>query len=479
MNYTFPIQFPRPNQRLPRTKAKAEPKLWTFFLLLFVVLHVPLGFAFKLVPYLSTLHAAVSLAISLMFVIKRYPIGWVVAGCAYIVGAEAVWRMTDALVPYEFGKYAVLLVMATAILNDRPRVGGQLPILYAALLVPGALLTIIAVPDFGPLRQILSAELSGPACYVACGLFLLGRTMSRNDVLRCLVAILAPIATVTAITFFGIRTADIQFGASSNDAASGGFGPNQVAAALGLGMLACFLLLTSRLGGLMMKVTVIGLLVWFGIQAALTFSRSGLYYSVASMLAGAAFLVTDVRRFVMVLVLGLILFGLGRFVIGPQLSAFTGGAIEDRFASTDLTGRGDLMKGDLIVFLHHPLLGVGVGLARQERTEAVGLSRRNHTEYTRLLSEHGLLGAIALVLILVISAHSVTGQRPGWPRACSASLVAFGLIFMTGSGMRMAIPSFLLAFAGVRIVNPAFRRARPALAGFSPRIAGLPSTLTI
>jgi hypothetical protein len=97
-----------------------------------------------------------------------------------------------------------------------------------------------------------------------------------------------------------------------------------------------------------------------------------------------------------------------------------------------------------------------VGLARQERSEFAGRSARSHTEFTRLLSEHGILGAAALVLMLVMSARSVLLQTPGWPKAFSASLVAFALIFMTGSGMRMAIPSFLLAFAGMRVVTPPF-----------------------
>jgi hypothetical protein len=449
------IRIPRPHRRVARAEGGgAEPKLRTSVLFLFVALHVPLGVALKLVPFLSTLHALVSLAIVLFLVIRRYPMWWMVAGCAYVVGSETLWRMTDAMVFYEFGKYAVIAVVVTAMCRRRQPVTSHLPVLYLALLVPGALVTIIKVPQFDFLRQTLSAELSGPVAYAACCLFLLGQKLSRNDVLRCLVAMVAPIAGVAALAWFGIRTTEIQFGASSNDAASGGFGPNQVAAALGLGMVVCFLFLTSKAGGLVLKVTLVTLIVWFGIQAALTFSRSGLYYSVAAILAGTAFLVADVRRFVFVLVIGLALLGLSKFVIAPRLGVFTDGAIEDRFARTDLSGRGDLMMGDVAVFLHHPVLGVGAGLAREERSEAAGRTAKSHTEFTRMLSEHGILGAAALVLMLVMSIRSVVRQSSGWPKAFSASLVAFALIFMTGSGMRMAIPSFLLAFAGVRIVVP-------------------------
>jgi O-antigen ligase len=456
------IQIPRLHPLSERAGARAKPKVLAFGLLLFVALHAPLALALKLVPDLSTLHALISLAIVLMFVIRRYPTGWVVAGCAYLVGSETLWRMTHTLLFWEFGKYALLLVVAMTLCLRRPRITSYLPAFYLALLVPSVLLTILAMSDLNDLRQTLSFNLSGPVAYAACSLFLLGRNLSQEDVLLGLTAMLAPIAGVAALTLFGIATTDISFGSSSMKATSGGFGPNEVSAALGLGMVVCFLLLTGKKRDLFWKGLLIGLLVWFGIHSALTFSRSGLYYAAAAMMAGTAFLVTDVRRFVSVLVLTLALAGLVRFVVVPRLDAYTGGALLARFENKDLTGRGVLMENDLDLFSKHPVLGVGVGMGDVSRAQARGETDEvhSHTEFTRLLSEHGLLGAAALVLILVMSARSVMRQSPGWPKVFSASLVVFALIFMTGSGMRLAIPSFLLAFAGVRICRPQLRRAQ-------------------
>ena len=127
-----------------------------------------------------------------------------------------------------------------------------------------------------------------------------------------------------------------------------------------------------------------------------------------------------------------------------------------------------------MVFLKNPVLGVGVGLSRKARREAVGKSAKSHTEFTRLLSEHGLLGAVALVLMLVMSARSVMLQTPGWPKAFSATLLTFAFIFMTGSGMRLAIPSFLLAFAGVRICLPQLGRAKAQRRTGRPAIKATP-----
>jgi hypothetical protein len=454
------IQMPRLQPLSVRAGAGAKSKVGAFGPLLFVALHAPLSLALKLVPFLSTLHALISLVIVLMLVIRRYPTGWVVAGCAYLVGSEALWRMTDASVFWEFGKYALLLVVVMTLCLRRPRITSYLPAFYLVFLLPGAFLTMMAISGLNVLRQTLSFDLSGPVAYAACSLFLLGRNLSREDVLLCLTAMLAPIAGVAALTLFGIRTTEVDFRSSSNFDASGGFGPNQVSAVLGLGMVACFLLLAGRKGNLIWKGMLVGLIVWFAAQSALTFSRSGFYYAVAAMLAGTAFLVTDVRRFVLVVSLGLALVGLGKFVIVPRLDAYTNGALGARFENTNLAGRGDLMKGDLLVFLEHPVLGVGVGMAREARREVGSETNKSHTEFTRLLSEHGLLGAAALVLMLVMSGRSVARQTHGWPKAFSASLVAFALVFMTGSGMRLAIPSFLLAFAGVLICWPQLRRSK-------------------
>ena len=455
MNPTLAMGIPRP-----------PLKIGAMGRLLFVVLHAPLCLALKLVPYLATLHAWASLAIVVMLVVRRFPSGWVVAGCAYLVGSETLWRMTHAGVFWEFGKYSLLLVVVTTFYLRRQRIKNYLPLVYLALLMPGAVLTLLVISDLDILRQTLSFDLSGPIAYAACSLFLFGRKLSRGDVLLSLTALLAPIAGVAALTVFGIETTDFTFGTSSLKATSGGYGANQVSAILGLGMLACFLLLASKTGSLSWRTLLMGLLLWFGVQSALTFSRSGLYYCAASMVAGSLFLVADLRKLISVLLLLAAVFGLGWLVVIPRLDAYTGGALLARFENKDLTGRDVLMKNDLNLFLANPVLGVGVGMGKASRGEARGEldDVDSHTEYTRLISEHGVFGAVALVLMLLMSVQAAFYQAPGWPKAVSASLVAFALVFMLGSGMRLAIPSFLLAFSGVRIMPQSRKfRASPPL----------------
>jgi hypothetical protein len=57
------------------------------------------------------------------------------------------------------------------------------------------------------------------------------------------------------------------------------------------------------------------------------------------------------------------------------------------------TGRGDIAQTEWIMFLD-PIVGVG-----QERIEATGDVVASHSEVSRLLAEHGMLGVLSLLIL--------------------------------------------------------------------------------
>jgi O-antigen ligase len=84
----------------------------------------------------------------------------------------------------------------------------------------------------------------------------------------------------------------------------------------------------------------------------------------------------------------------------------TGGLIDNRYANKDalgreksslLTGRGDIAQTEWIMFLDHPFVGVG-GRLGEERIEATGDVVASHSEVSRLLAEHGMLGILSLLI---------------------------------------------------------------------------------
>ena len=66
----------------------------------------------------------------------------------------------------------------------------------------------------------------------------------------------------------------------------------------------------------------------------------------------------------------------------------------------DLTGRALIYEIDLNIFFDHILTGVGPGQAKDLR-QVYGYGKRvaAHTEYSRMLAEHGILGLFSLFIL--------------------------------------------------------------------------------
>jgi len=198
-------------------------------------------------------------------------------------------------------------------------------------------------------------------------------------------------------------------------------------------------------------VLFFGLVLEFAMQSALTFSRAGVYYAATSIVTACVLLMRRLRDALQMLAVLVLLFLLAYYVVYPRLDEFTGGALSERFENTHLTGRAQIMDADLKIMAEHPILGIGVGQAMAERARFFrGFAA--HTEFTRLLSEHGSLGCVAVLLLVIMGVRNVLVAGTNRGRAVAASLVAYSFCFMTGNGMRMVLPSFAFGLAAVTLV---------------------------
>jgi hypothetical protein len=138
----------------------------------------------------------------------------------------------------------------------------------------------------------------------------------------------------------------------------------------------------------------------------------------------------------------------GRYVIWPRLDTFTGGTITERFSETDITRRDDLGWEDLHIFDQHLFFGVGPGRSSLGHDDDI----ITHTEFTRVLAEHGLLGATAAVILCVAGIWNVRRADGPTARALALALMAWSCVFMLNSAMRTVAPAFVfgLAFAVAR-----------------------------
>lgn len=432
----------------PRVRAR---RAGLFAAVLFVVAHVPLAILMRQVGQLATLHALAVFAAGFgvaLFGRKPMQVGY---AAAYITGAEVLWRMSDAQVPWEFGKYATVALFAAALIR-LPRLRMPwLPLAYFALLTPATLLTLANL-SAEEARQQISFNLSGPLALAASAVFFAHVKLSREQFYKMFLMLLAPVFGIACVTLFGVVTAaNLSFNGEANSAASGGFGPNQVSAALGLGALVAFWFVMDARAGWRARAAAFAAMIFLIIQSALTFSRGGLYNAGGAIVLAALFLLRSPRARATLVAFVALLLVVSYFFVFPHLDAATGGALFERFQDTSLTGRDVLIQADLGIWMKNPVWGVGPGRSALMHL-ALFRDSASHTEFSRMLAEHGALGLVSMLLLAAMSLRNVRRGRGATAKALAASLVGWSFLFMTNVAMRTVAPSFLIGLTFARLL---------------------------
>ncbi len=431
----------------------------------FLAGHAVLGIAMKHSALVATVHALLTLLVGLYIAATSRQVAKVVMAVSYLMAAEVLWRVSEAVVFWEYGKYATSAILLLWAARHRAPRFNWLAIVYLLLLIPSIALTGLQASGLNDFRQRVSGNFSGPFALVVCAFVLYRVQLKPSDYYRVLVAILGPVVALAAICSFSTATleAGYEFSANSNWDTSGGFGPNQVSAVLGFGTLAAFLWSKLQKPTLGLHWVANGLILWFFAQAALTFSRTGVFLGIITIALASAFMLRNQRQFIYGLAALAVLIALSYFLIYPALDQFTGGLLTDRYTKKELlTHRDDIARQDLELALRHPILGVGVGVARTARTELGVRAYACHTEFTRLLAEHGVLGLFALGALLLMGLLGVARAATPYQKAWAISLMAYGMLFMTVSGMRLEVPAAAIGLAMIRFKKRhQFQEARP------------------
>lgn len=424
------------------------------FPVLFVLLHIPLGVVLYNSDLFGLLHPIAAFGFGMRAAIRR---DWSLdrAGyfAAYIVGSEIIWRMAQMPMFWEFGKYGTAAILLTALVRRKMWNIPPFAAIYFALLIPGALVPLMQY-SLSESKEMLSSIMSGPLLLSISCWYFSNLNLDWKKVRKYMLAMVVPLVSAAVTTVvYTVTASDIQFNGESNFATSGGFGPNQVSSMLGLGAFLCVasLLLFKNSPWYMVYLGTAAIL--FSAQSVLTFSRGGMYNAVGAILLVIIFQLADLRSGIrrLIPVVGLSLVFL--LFVFPYLNDFTGGALQERFENTEPTKRGDIVASDLKIFAAYPLLGIGVGNAYAERAKYMDGKAMSHTEFTRLLSEHGGFGLVALATFGLIIIYNFRKQNTTFGRAFVAGLTGWSMLFMSNAGMRLAAPSFIFGMIYLTIVT--------------------------
>ena len=428
--------------------------------LLFIAIHVVIGFLVTILPF-AKIYPLFILIIGIYIIYSsRNKNEEALYLASYLVGAEVFIRMSDGFLLYETGKYGIILFSLLGIIWGPVKQKTSISFLvYVLFLVIGIVFT--QVPLGESLRKSIAFNLSGPISLGFFALYCYKRTITIIQLKELLFVCLLPVFSIISFVYF--RTPDLEelvFQVSSNFKTSGGFGPNQVATIIGFGVFILSVFIFTRVQLSLSIFLDIIFLLYFTYRGLLTFSRGGMITAIFAFFIFVLFmLLYQKNTFIKVfkfLFITLILF-LG---IWLYTSDITGGMIDNRYANKNAAGiekkdvsagRFQLFSAQLENFYESPILGIGVGNGKYKRIESgKRITAASHNEITRLIEEHGLLGILALLILLVKPLQNIYFST-NYQRAFLMSFYVFWFLTINHSAMRIAFPAFVYGLSLIKI----------------------------
>ena len=379
---------------------------------------------------------------------------------AYIAGAEVFWRMTDALVFYETGKYGVILFLLIGMFFKGTSARTTPFWTYLFILIPGILVASMSISYEAEFRKLVAFNLSGPVCLGVTALYCYYKKIKSSDFQRMLLMILLPLLAQMIYLFMNTPTLhEGIISLSGNYAATGGYGPNQISTVFGLG---AFLLVTRlfTIKSKLVNLIDLGLLGLMGYRALITFSRGGVLTAIICIVLFVVIFYSKQDNQGQIRIrFKLILISIAFVVTWIFSSLKTFGLLDNRYANQNAagelkeditTGRVELVVTELEGFYHNPVLGIGVGVGKEFRERTLGIDIATHNELSRLLSEHGLLGVVAILILISVPIIFWTKFKNNY---YFLAFLAFWFLTINHSAMRIALPAFVYGLALLYIVD--------------------------
>ncbi|ENA1814683.1 O-antigen ligase family protein [Flavobacterium psychrophilum] len=427
-----------------------------------ILLHIGLGILIYMASKLSIPYGLAILSVGLLTILKTQNTkNQVLYFCAYIVGSEVILRMTGGSLSYEIGKYSVILFMLMGIYFSGFSKNSFLYWVFLILLLPGVLLATVTLKLDTDIQKSIAFNISGPVCLGISALYCYQRKITLKELDNILFCMLCPI--ITTVTYMFLYTPSVKkiiTSTQSNFETSGGFGPNQVSTIVGLGVFIMFSRLVFHSKNKQIIVLNTTLLLIMAFRGIITFSRGGMLSSAVMIALLLLILFFVTQRAAKIKLLWMVVFSFVAFlIIWSYSSSQTNGLIAKRYANEDasgrvkstlLSGREEIIGSEFDMFLANPIFGIGVGKGRENRLESTGESIASHNEISRMLAEHGSLGALGIVILFVTPLVLYTNNRR---HIYLLSFFAFWILTINHAAMRLAAPAFVYALSLLHIYS--------------------------
>src|SRR5262249_7661566 len=161
--------------------------------------------------------------------------------------------------------------------------------LFMLLLLPSLEMPMVNVSG-AEMQNEISFNISGPLALAGHAWFFSHVRLAAAQFQRVCLALIGPVVSSATMALSKILPPEkLVFIDDSNLMTSGGFGPNQVSAMLGLGALMAFLMVLDRSVSRGLKIIFFAVSLALIAQSALTFSRGGLYMATGGAVLAVIF----------------------------------------------------------------------------------------------------------------------------------------------------------------------------------------------
>lgn len=430
-----------------------------------ILSHVVIGALGYVLPFTTKIYGYSIFIFGAYYIIKKQNRNnEALIAAAYVVGSEVFLRMTGGNPLYEISKYGVMVFLFMGMYFSGFSKGAAPYWIFLLLLVPGVILSTFVLNFDTNIRKAIAFNISGPVCLGIASLYTYRRKIALDQMNDIILSMGLPIiACMVYLTLYTPNVRDVITSTQSNFETSGGYGPNQVATFMGLGMFVFFsrVILESPSKFLLITNLIVALNISY--RGMLTFSRGGMVTGFLMIVLLLLFLYFKSNYRGRVKLNYIIVFvTLAMMATWGYTSFQTGGLIDKRYANQDakgrvresqLTGREEIAENEINTFLKNPIFGVGVGKGAEVREEETGLKVLSHDEITRMLAEHGTLGILGLLILFFTPLVLYLENKFNMFLLC---FVAFWLLTINHAAMRTAAPAFVysLSLLNVQLGSP-------------------------
>ncbi|MCZ8330761.1 MAG: O-antigen ligase family protein [Flavobacterium sp.] len=425
-----------------------------------LLLHVIIGVLLFYIPFLSKLYGLSTILFGLLYIVKNQnKNNEVLQVAAYIVGSEALLRMTGGTISYEFSKYGVTFFSLIGMYFSGFSKNALPYWIFLILLIPGVVIATAVLNFDTEIRKTIAFNISGPVCLSLASIYCYQRVISFNQINKILLFCGLPIVSmVVYLILYTPDLKDVLINTGSNYQTSGGFGPNQVATILGLGMFIFFsrFLLESKTKFLFALNVIV--FIFIAYRGLITFSRGGVLTGFIMIVILIFFLYNNSKNSGKGKISFLIIFSiLLTLATWSYTSSTTGGLIDKRYANQDakgrekessLTGREGIIENEINNFIENPIFGNGVAKGYELRKIQSGFVSVSHNEITRMLAEHGSLGVMGLLILFFTPMILYLDNKQNVYIFC---FLAFWLLTINHAAMRLAAPAFIYSLSLLKV----------------------------